>query len=140
MLVNTDKATVDGLKLLQQSKWHWDYNVDDIFRYLIAPIKYNRIRLYYSGDEPIGLITWCWLDKEAGKKFLTFNYHISEQDYVNDDKEELWGIEFIAPYGNARELMRMIRQEHNSVYGRNEKVHWRRLHDPTKRHTKEFKK
>lgn len=140
MLVNTDKATVDGLKLLRQSKWHWDYNVDDVFRYLIAPIKYNRIRLYYSGDEPIGLITWCWLDKESGKKFLTFNYHISEQDYVNDDKEELWGIEFIAPYGNARELMRMIRQEHNSVYGRNEKVNWRRLHDPTKRHTKEFKK
>lgn len=140
MLVNTDKATVDGLKLLRQSEWHWDYNVDDIFRYLIAPIKYNRIRLYYSGDEPIGLITWCWLDKEAGKKFLTFNYYISEQDYVSDDKEELWGIEFIAPYGNARELMRMIRQEHNSVYGRNEKVNWRRLHDPTKRHTKEFKK
>lgn len=140
MLVNTDKAIVDGLKLLNQSIWHRDYNVDDVFRYLVAPVKHNRIRLYYSEGEPIGLITWCWLEKEAAEKFLTFNYHIEEEDYVDDTKGELWGIEFIAPYGNARELMRLIRQEHTTVYGRDEKVNWRRLHDPTKRHTKEFKK
>lgn len=140
MLIDHNKAIVDGLHLLRQSEWHWDYNVEDIHRYLVAPVKYNRIRTYYAGEKPIGFITWCWLDKEDADKFLTFDYHISEEDYVRDDKEELWGIEFIAPYGNARELMRLIRQEHNSVYNRNEKVNWRRLSDPTKRHRKEFKK
>ena len=140
MLIDHNKAVVDSLKLFRQSRWHRNYNVEDIFRYIVAPIKYNRMRIYYSGDEPVGLITWCWLDKEAGQKFLTNEYRITEEDYVSDTKAELWGIEFVAPYGNARELMRLIRKEHSSIYGKDEKVNWRRLHDPTKRHMKEFKK
>ena len=140
MLIDNNKAIVHSLELLHQSETHKDYNVDDIFRYIVAPVKHNRIRLYYSGDKPIGFITWCWLEKEDAKKFLTFDYYITEKDYVDDTKGELWGIEFIAPYGNARELMRLIRKEHSSVYNKNEKVNWRRLHNPTARHTKEFKK
>ena len=137
MLIDNNKAVVDSLELFRQSEWHRGYDVEDVFRYIIAPIKHNKLRLYYQGDKPIGLITWCWLDKEAGEKFLTFNYLITEKDYVSDNKEELWGIEFIAPYGHAKQIMNLNRKEYKETYpDRNEKVHWRRLSDPTKRHTK----
>jgi hemolysin-activating ACP:hemolysin acyltransferase len=137
MLIDHNKAIVDGLYLFQKSKWHVDYNVNDVHRYLVAPVKHNRIRIYYAGKEPIGLITWCWLSKEAAKKFLNFDYYISEEDYVKDFGEELWGIEFIAPYGDAKTIMKLNRKEYKETYpDRNEKVHWRRLSDPTKRHTK----
>lgn len=137
MVVDKNKALSDSLELLRQSKWHRDYMVEDIFRYIIAPIKHDKLRLYYANEKPIGLITWCWLDKEAGENFLTFNYHISEEDYNQDTKEELWGIEFVAPYGHARQIMKLNREEYKATYpDRNEKVHWRRLSDPTKRHTK----
>ena len=109
MLIDNNKAVVDSLELFRQSKWHRGYDVEDVFRYIIAPIKHNKLRLYYQGDKPIGLITWCWLDKEAGEKFLTFNYLITEKDYVSDDKEELWGIEFIAPYGHTKQIMNLNR-------------------------------
>ncbi len=112
----------------------------DVYRYLIAPIKYNRIRLYYQEDKPIGLVTWCWLSKEDGQRFLNNDYYITESDYVSDTNEELWGIELLAPYGNARQVFSLIRKEHTNVYGSNEKVNWRRLHEPSKRHTREFKK
>ena len=140
MVVSDSKALADGLELFKQSKWHKVYNLNDIHRYLIAPIKYNRIRLYYQEDKPIGLVTWCWLTKEAGSNLLQNQYHITEEDYIADDKEELWGIEFVTPYGNAREVMSMIRKEHNKLYQRQEKINWRRLHDPAKRHIREFKK
>ena len=140
MQIDNNKALADGLELFKNSKWHKVYNVDDVYRYLIAPIKYNRIRLYYQEDKPIGLVTWCWLSKEDGQRFLNNDYYITESDYVSDTNEELWGIELLAPYGNARQIFSLIRKEHTNVYGRNEKVNWRRLHDPSKRHTREFKK
>jgi|TARA_R110000823_G_scaffold152465_2_gene283448 hemolysin-activating ACP:hemolysin acyltransferase len=140
MQIDNNKALADGLELFKNSKWHKVYNVDDVYRYLIAPIKYNRIRLYYQEDKPIGLVTWCWLTKEDGQRFLNNDYYITESDYVSDTNEELWGIELLAPYGNARQVFSLIRKEHTNVYGRNEKVNWRRLHEPSKRHTREFKK
>jgi len=140
MQVDYNKAVVDGLELFKQSKWHKDYTVKDVYRYLIAPLKYNRIRLYYQDRKPIGLVTWCWLSKEDGQRFLNNDYYITESDYVSDTNEELWGIELLAPYGNARQVFSLIRKEHTNVYGRNEKVNWRRLHEPSKRHTREFKK
>tara|TARA_R110000796_G_scaffold7372_7_gene25305 strand:- start:603 stop:1025 length:423 start_codon:yes stop_codon:yes gene_type:complete len=140
MQIDNNKALADGLELFKHSKWHKVYNVDDVYRYLIAPIKYNRIRLYYQEDKPIGLVTWCWLSKEDGQRFLNNDYYITESDYVSDTNEELWGIELLAPYGNARQVFSLIRKEHTNVYGRNEKVNWRRLHEPSKRHTREFKK
>lgn len=139
MVVDNNKALADGLELFKQSIWHRVYNLNDINRYLIAPIKYNRIRLYYQEDKPIGLVTWCWLDKEAGSNLLQNQYHITEDDYIADNKEELWGIEFVTPYGNARQVMSMIRKEHTKIYQRQEKINWRRLHDPAKRHIREFK-
>ena len=139
MKINYSTALSHGIELFRQSKWHKDYNVEDIYRYLVSPVEHNRIRLYYEYDKPIGLVTWCWLSKEDGKKFLDNNYYITDKDYVSDKDEELWGIELLAPYGNARQVMRLIRKEHADVYGRNEKVHWRRLHEPNKRHTREFK-
>ena len=140
MQIDNNKALADGLELFKHSKWHKVYNVGDVYRYLIAPIKYNRIRLYYQEDKPIGLVTWCWLSKEDGQRFLNNDYYITESDYVSDTNEELWGIELLAPYGNARQVFSLIRKEHTNVYGRNEKVNWRRLHEPSKRHTREFKK
>ena len=139
MKIDYSTALSHGIELFRQSKWHKDYNVEDIYRYLVSPIEHNRIRLYYEYDKPIGLVTWCWLSKEDGKKFLDNNYYITDKDYVSDKDEELWGIELLAPYGNARQVMRLIRKEHADVYRRSEKVNWRRLHEPNKRHTREFK-
>lgn len=139
MKIDTGKALEDGLSLFRQSKWHKSYNVDDIHRYLISPLKHNRIRLYYRQGMPVGLVTWCWLSKENGQKFLDNSYYITEDDYISDKNEEFWAIELIAPHGDVRQIMRLIREEHEAVCGRNEKVNWRRLHAPNVRHTRKLK-
>lgn len=141
MTVDSSKALSDSLGLFRKSYWHRDYTVEDIYRYLVAPIQHDRIRIFYQGDEPVGLITWCWLSKEDAEAFLKNQYYITEDDYLYDDKDELWGIEFIAPYGHASQMMRSIRATYKELYGTRlkEKVNWRRLSKPSERHTKEFK-
>ncbi len=138
-MVSYEQAVVDGLELFSKSKWHKYYNVLDVQRYLISPIKYNRIRMFYKDKKPVGLITWCWLNKQSAKDFLKQKYYITEEDYKDDTKEELWAIELLAPYGNAYSLVKQMRQEHRNTYKRNEKVNWRRLHDPERRHTRELR-
>lgn len=139
MQIDNNKALADSLELLKQSDWHRVYNVEDIYRYIIAPIKHNKLRIYYQDTKPIALFTWCWLSKEDGQKFLENSHYITEEDYLSDLEEELWGIDFIAPFGNTKEIVRLLRKEHTSTYRRDEKIHWRRLQEPNRRHTRELK-
>ena len=56
----------------------------------------------------------------------------------NPDGHELWGIEFITPYGHASKVMRLIRKEHKELYGTTTKVNFRRFYDRNRIHTRTF--
>jgi len=134
------EALADALSLFRASPSHSKYNVNNIYTYLQLPIQCNTIRMYYEGDKPVGLITWCWLKKEDADLFLLDQYHPKQDDYSlerHSDKE-LWGMEFIAPYGHARQMMRAIKHTTEELYGP-QKVHWRRFHSRDTRRTKRFK-
>lgn len=128
-----------ALDLLLASNEHRQWRLGLLDTYLMLPIKHNRIRIYIENGVPIGLITWCWLYPEDAEKFLQGEYRPSEDDFQYDDVEgkELWGLEFVAPYGNVRKINRLIRDEIRETYGTQE-VHWRRNHSQTIRRTKRF--
>ena len=90
-------------------------------------------------DKPVGLVTWCWMSSSNSSKFIQGNYHPSEEDFKYDDIEgkELWGLEFIAPYGHTKQVMRLIYDEVGKTYGK-QPVNWRRSHSRDKRRTKRF--
>lgn len=138
--LNYDKAVSDGLSLFNMSEGHRAYTVSDLQTYLILPIKYNTIRLYYRDDQPIGLVTWCWLSEENSNLFLNGKYHPTEEDHDSTKRtgKELWGMELIAPYGDARRIMRLIRSECLETYGMSD-VHWRRFHDQTRKRKRKFR-
>ena len=135
-----DKAVSDGLSLFNLSDSHRNYTVRDLQTYLILPIKYNTIRIYYRDDQPVGLVTWCWLSKENSKLFLDGKYHPTEEDHdiTKSANKELWGMEFITPYGDARQVTRLLRILFVELYGPSD-VHWRRFHDQTKKRKRKFK-
>ena len=139
-LMNLHKAIEDGLFLFNQSKGHCRYTVPLIQSYLLYPCKHNRIRFYYRGEEPVGLITWAWLDEKTADKFLNTRYELQEVDYQteNPPDKQLWGIEFISTQGDTRHMMKTIRQRKQDLYGKQTKVHWRRFKKPAKLHKKDF--
>ena len=138
-LVKDSEALVQALELFRASPSHSKYSVNDIYIYLQLPIKQHCIRLYYENSKPVGLITWCWLSEADAELFLQGKYHPKEQDYTLDTpmSQQLWGMEFIAPYGHARKMMRAIKHTTEELYGP-QKVHWRRFHSRDKIRSKRF--
>jgi hemolysin-activating ACP:hemolysin acyltransferase len=139
-VLTNGEALADALSLFRASPSHSKYNVNDIYTYLQLPLQYKTIELYYEGDKPVGLITWCWLKKEDADLFLVGQYHPNPDDYRLDDplSRELWGMEFIAPYGHTKQMMRSIKHKIEERYGP-QNVHWRRFHSRDTRRTKRFK-
>lgn len=139
-LLKDSEALVDALELFRASPAHSRYNVNDIYIYLQLPIKHKCIRLYYENDKPVGLITWCWLSDEDAQLFVLGKYHPTKQDYMLDlpMSRQLWCMEFIAPYGHTRRMMRAIKHSIEDQYGP-QKVHWRRFHSRDKIRSKRFK-
>ena len=95
---------------------------------------------YYVDDNPIGLVTWCWLSPNKATLFLNDRYAPTDADYQLENPDgdyQLWGIEFIAPYGHTRKMMRTIRQEHKELHGTTQ-VHFRRFANRHKLHRRTF--
>lgn len=132
MIVDRDKALDDARYLFMQSKWHKAYTPDEFYAYLVLPCNKNMIRLYYVNERPVGLVTWVWFTPKQGEEFLDFKYLPIEDDYEYKEGRELWGIEFIAPFGHARQVMRAIRKETENIYGPDKMVKWRRAQNPHK--------
>lgn len=140
MVIDKYKAVLDGLRLLEVGDTHSKYTPQEIISYLLYPIEHNRLRLYYIDNRPIGLCTWCWLSPTKANLFLNDKYTPTEEDYSLENPGgdyQLWGIEFIAPYGHTRKMMRTLRNEHKELYGTT-KVHFRRFYDRNKLHRRTF--
>lgn len=128
-------SVVDGLYLFNQSPAHLGYTLDEFNRYFVYPLLAGKARIFYEGDRPIGLVTWVWLTDEESDGFLNLDWSPSEETYARDEGEQLWGVEFIAPYGHARQIMRAMRNTSRDLYG-DVPVNWRRFYDPHKKHTR----
>jgi cytolysin-activating lysine-acyltransferase len=127
---------LDGLFLFATSEDHRWYSIAEFYQYFIYPLMYDRIRFYYDEEDPekvVGLFTYCFLSKEKAEAFLDDRYVIQEEDYKADDGDEIWGIEFIAPYGHAKKIVADLKKEYATKYGKPRPIFWRRLHKPSER-------
>lgn len=128
-----DKATLDGLYLFNQSPDHRMYTLVEFNHYYILPLLHSKVQLFYEKHMPVGLCTWCWFTEDEAKQFLAEALEPSEEHYSRPDDNtqyQLWGIEFIAPYGHARSVMRGMRDFQKRQRRKTEKVRWRRLKSP----------
>ena len=138
MIIDNSKAIADGLQLFINSSIYNRYRLKDINTYLVLPVNNNKIRIFYQQDQPIGLITWCWLSTTKSNLFLDDKYNPSEEDYKQDTSDKLWGMEFIAPFGHTRKMMRSIRKTTTELYGTANQVHFRRFYNRNKLHKRMF--
>lgn len=126
---------VDAIGLFIGSKNHQHYTIADLNNYLVYPSKYDKLRVYYEGNVPIGLVTWAWLTPDRAEQLLLGLADLVEKDYKAEKKDGLqfWGIDFISPYGKARKMMSEIRKESKERYG-DVSVRFRRFNNMTKEH------
>ena len=136
------QAVLDTLYLFSQSPDHRIYTLAEFNQYAVLPIIHDKCRLFYESERPVGFVSWVWLTPEEGQAFLDETYVPDETAYERPDTAdpsfELWGIEFLAPFGHARRVMREMRQHSFTQLGTNTPVHWRRFKQPDRLHRRRF--
>ena len=135
-------TVLDCLYLFNKSEDHRLYTLVEFNNYCLFPLIHKKARLFYDGDQPVGFVSWAWLTAEEADEFLSERWMPDEAVWKRPDSVDgmyhLWGMDFIAPFGNALTVMRGMRKHSKHLYGTNVPVHWRRFKQPDKVHTKEF--
>lgn len=95
--------------LMLSSEVHRKYLIDDIGATFLPAIHLNQFRLYKNKDgDPIGLVTWAFLSNDLDKKYQNGTAQLKLEDWKSGDNG--WIIDFIAPYGHARQIIKDLRQ------------------------------
>lgn len=135
-------TVLDCLYLFNKSDDHRLYTLAEFNSYCLFPLLHKKARLFYDGDRPVGFVSWAWLTEEEAQEFLSEMWIPEEEVWkrpdVIDDQYQLWGIDFIAPFGHSTKVMRGMMKHSQSVLGKRIPAHWRRFKQPDKVHTKEF--
>ena len=139
---NKQNAVLDSLFLFNQSQDHRLYTLVEFNHYCLFPLIHNKAYLFYENTQPIGFVTWAWLTPKEAEEFLSERWMPDEAVWkrpdIIDDQYQLWGIDFISPFGHSTQVMRGMMKHSQSILGRRVKAHWRRFKQPDRIHQKEF--
>lgn len=102
-------ALSSAMVLMYYSPTHRQYGLDDIRRLLLPPIQLRQYIIFRDRDCPVGFITWAWLTDEVESSFHTRTKKIEPSDWTSGNN--LWCIDFVAPFGHAKSIATLLRQE-----------------------------
>jgi len=77
-------------------------------------IKKRQAYFAYKDNEIQGMVTWAWLSQDTVEGYLTRTTPLTP-DTLTEEDGEFWCIDFIAPYGNAREVNKAFKREFKKV-------------------------
>lgn len=80
-------------------------------RWLLPPLALNQYQLYQeeNGDRPTGLVTWAWFSPEVEQEYVRNSKALQPADWNSGERG--WIIDFIAPFGHAKEIVSDLRND-----------------------------
>ena len=69
----------------------------------------GQFNLYMRGKAPLAFVSWARLSQEAAQRYQQAPHHLTPQDWQSGD--QLWIVDFIVPFGGAKELWDKLTQE-----------------------------
>ena len=90
--------------LMGQSKAHQSHDIADLHRVILPPVALGQYRLWESDGFPVGFMSWALFNEEAEIGYLDGTRLIQPDDW--NKGERLWLVDFIAPFGGVREILR----------------------------------
>lgn len=97
--------------LYSMSDLHRTWAIASIHLWLLPALETKQFRLYHQGEKPVGLVTWAWMSREVEQAYLQKTDSLKSTGWTSGDR--LWAIDFIAPFGDARRIVKDLR---NSVF------------------------
>lgn len=112
----------DTFELMSISDYHRNYSDNDFRRLILAPLQHNKLLVHYNRlDEPIAFCTYAFLSPEAESGYMSRTRKLQPMDFEGEDGT-LWCIDFAAPYGKCREIIRDMRTFFEETYGEGTKA------------------
>jgi cytolysin-activating lysine-acyltransferase len=104
------QALTDALQVLSNSPYHQSWGLSKVGTYIVAPIRNKRLKVVYDrGSRPVGLMTWAYLPPDRELSYVEDPSSLAAMDFASNDGT-LWAIDFAAPYGHCREVVRALRE------------------------------
>mgnify|MGYP001545289269 CR=1 FL=1 len=98
-------------KLVTRTREYRSFIVSALHVWIEPAIDFDQIRVFYNtSGEPVGYVTWAWLDPRARERFIhdpRFLFHPSDWT----EGPELWILDFVAPFGHASDMWKQLRTE-----------------------------
>ena len=101
--------------LMGQSKTHQAHDIADIHRVVLPPVALQQFRLWEHDGYPVGYMSWALFNEETEAGYLDGTRYIQPKDW--DAGKNLWLIDFIAPFGGVREIVREGREHLRGIFG-----------------------
>ena len=114
----------DILYLLTMSEFHHHWKMHQVKRVFVPPMYHGQYRIWYNNTDPFGFCLWAWVSDEILEKLLNENYRMQADDWQSG--KNLYLAEFVAPFGNTRQIVRNMRKFVKENFGENVKGHWYR--------------
>mgnify|MGYP001193179740 CR=1 FL=1 len=110
MVITTRTTSNDFKQLIKDSDIHSKWSVSDLQRVILPLIKAQQAYFAYKDEEVQGMVTWAWLTTETVEGYVNGTQKLSPEA-LTGSVGDFWCIDFIAPYGNAKEVNKAFKKE-----------------------------
>ena len=93
--------------LLGYSDLHQSWPIGSIRQWVIPALHHNQFRLYRRDGRPRGYVSWAWMSKDVEQRYVLDTPSFRLEDWKSG--EHAWIIDFVAPFGDAREILRDLK-------------------------------
>lgn len=114
MVVTQTTTSTDFIQLLRDSDYHKCWTVEDVRRIILPLIKNKQAYFAYKDDAVQGMVTWAWLQSEDARGYINGTHPLTPEA-LTGSTGDFWCIDFIAPYGNAKEVNRAFKKAFKEI-------------------------
>ena len=112
----------DTLWLMKQSDYHRKMSLEKMRTYVLGPLLNDKLLVVHgSGGEPFGFCTYAFLTSARETLYMSRPGSLDISDFEAEDGT-LWCIDFAAPNGGCRSIIRRMREFFEMRYGHGTKA------------------
>ncbi|RED13904.1 toxin-activating lysine-acyltransferase [Pontivivens insulae] len=97
--------------LYSRSEIHKNWPINSVHQWLTPALKARQYRIYHKRGKPIGFVTWARLSAKVEEAYVRNPGSLTPDNWKSG--ERIWLIDFVAPFGDAKQISRDLR---NTVF------------------------
>ena len=108
------------IHLMTFSDVHKSWTVEQVNRCITPPINLQQCAGIVEGGNLVAWVSWAFMDDNTGDKFLDGLYSMKPDSWSSGERLIL--MDFIAPFGHTKKLVKIVRR----LFPKQTKAEWRR--------------